>query len=29
MTLANLRGTKESGKLFAPPVYTYVVSLAS
>jgi amino acid transporter len=28
MTLANLRGTKESGKLFAPPVYTYVVSLA-
>jgi len=28
MTLANLRGAKESGKLFAPPVYTYVVSLA-
>jgi amino acid transporter len=28
MMLANLRGTKESGKLFAPPVYTYVVSLA-
>ncbi len=28
MTLTNLRGTKESGKLFAPPVYTYVVSLA-
>jgi len=27
MTLANLRGTKESGKLFAPPVYTYVLSL--
>jgi amino acid transporter len=27
MMLANLRGTKESGKLFAPPVYTYVVSL--
>ncbi|MEZ5142990.1 MAG: APC family permease [Acidimicrobiales bacterium] len=27
MCLANLRGTKESGKLFAPPVYTYVVSL--
>ena len=25
---ANLRGTKESGRLFAPPVYTYVVSLA-
>jgi amino acid transporter len=28
MAMANLRGTKESGKLFAPPVYTYVVSLA-
>jgi len=28
MGLANLRGTKESGKLFAPPVYTYIVSLA-
>ncbi|WP_208028764.1 APC family permease [Rhabdothermincola sediminis] len=28
MTLANLRGAKESGKLFAPPVYTYIVSLA-
>ncbi len=28
MMLTNLRGTKESGKLFAPPVYTYVVSLA-
>lgn len=28
MMLANLRGTKESGRLFAPPVYTYVVSLA-
>ncbi|MFN8039653.1 MAG: APC family permease [Acidimicrobiales bacterium] len=27
MGLANLRGTKESGKLFAPPVYTYIVSL--
>jgi amino acid transporter len=27
MMLANLRGTKESGRLFAPPVYTYVVSL--
>jgi amino acid transporter len=28
MMLANLRGTKESGRLFAPPVYLYVVSLA-
>ena len=28
MMLANLRGTKESGRLFAPPVYTYIVSLA-
>ena len=28
MTLANLRGIKESGKLFAPPAYIYVVSLA-
>jgi amino acid transporter len=27
MTLANLRGAKESGKIFAPPVYTYVVML--
>jgi amino acid transporter len=27
MMLANLRGTKESGKIFSPPVYTYVVSL--
>src|SRR4051812_27779495 len=27
MTLANLRGTKESGQIFSPPVYTYVVSL--
>lgn len=26
--LANLRGTKESGRIFAPPVYTYLVSLA-
>jgi amino acid transporter len=26
--LANLRGTKESGRLFAPPVYAYIVSLA-
>ena len=25
---ANLRGTKESGRLFAPPVYTYIISLA-
>ena len=29
MMLANLRGTKESGRLFAPPVYLYVLSLAS
>ena len=29
VTLANLRGTKESGALFAPPTYLYVVSLAS
>jgi amino acid transporter len=28
MMFANLRGTKESGRLFAPPVYTYIVSLA-
>jgi amino acid transporter len=28
MTLANLRGAKESGRLFSGPVYTYVVSLA-
>jgi amino acid transporter len=28
MMLANLRGAKESGRLFAPPVYTYIVSLA-
>lgn len=27
MMLANLRGAKESGRLFAPPVYTYVISL--
>lgn len=27
MTLANLRGVKESGALFAPPTYVYVVSL--
>jgi amino acid transporter len=29
VTLANLRGIKESGALFAPPTYLYVVSLAS
>jgi amino acid transporter len=28
MTLANLRGTKESGRLFAGPTYIYVISLA-
>lgn len=28
MALANLRGTKESGRLFAPPVYIYIFSLA-
>jgi len=27
MTLANLRGLKESGALFAPPTYVYVVAL--
>ena len=27
MTLANLRGLKESGALFAPPTYVYVLSL--
>jgi amino acid transporter len=27
MTVANLRGLKESGALFAPPTYLYVVSL--
>ncbi len=27
MTLANLRGMKESGSLFAPPTYIYIVSL--
>ncbi|HTH07696.1 MAG TPA: amino acid permease, partial [Ilumatobacteraceae bacterium] len=27
MTLANLRGLKESGALFAPPTYLYVLSL--
>jgi amino acid transporter len=29
MTLANLRGVKESGAIFAPPTYLYVISLAS
>ncbi len=29
MMLANLRGTKESGRIFAPPVYLYVLSLAA
>jgi amino acid transporter len=29
MMLANLRGTKESGRLFAPPVYLYILSLAT
>jgi amino acid transporter len=28
MTVANLRGLKESGKIFAPPVYFYIVMLA-
>jgi amino acid transporter len=28
MMFANLRGTKESGRLFAPPVYAYIISLA-
>jgi amino acid transporter len=28
VTLANLRGTKESGRIFAPPVYAYILSLA-
>ncbi len=27
MMLANLRGAKESGRIFAPPVYTYIISL--
>src|SRR4051794_9500360 len=27
MTVANLRGLKESGALFAPPTYIYIVSL--
>lgn len=29
LTLANLRGLKESGALFAPPTYLYVVSLGA
>ena len=29
ITLANLRGVKESGALFAPPTYLYIVSLAA
>ena len=29
MMLANLRGTKESGRVFAPPVYLYVLSLSA
>ena len=29
VTIANLRGIKESGALFAPPTYLYVLSLAS
>jgi amino acid transporter len=29
MMLANLRGTKESGRIFAPPVYLYVLSLTA
>jgi len=29
ITLANLRGLKESGALFAPPTYLYILSLAS
>ena len=27
MTVANLRGLKESGSLFAPPTYVYIISL--
>ena len=27
MTVANLRGLKESGALFAPPTYIYIVML--
>jgi amino acid transporter len=29
MTVANLRGLKESGALFAPPTYLYIISLVS
>ncbi|HQY16287.1 MAG: APC family permease [Ilumatobacteraceae bacterium] len=29
MTVANLRGLKESGALFAPPTYVYIVSLVT
>ena len=29
ITVANLRGLKESGALFAPPTYLYIISLAS
>ena len=29
MTLANLRGLRESGSLFAPPTYLYIISLGS
>lgn len=29
ITLANLRGVRESGALFAPPTYLYIVSLAA
>jgi amino acid transporter len=29
MMLANLRGTKESGRVFAPPVYLYILSLTA
>ena len=29
MTLANLRGLKESGRLFAGPTYVYILALAA
>jgi amino acid transporter len=29
MTVANLRGVKESGSIFAPPTYIYIASLAT
>ena len=29
ITLANLRGVRESGALFAPPTYLYIISLAA